>query len=278
MDKLRILQIALLDLAVEIDRICKKNVIHYSLCGGSLLGAVRHKGFIPWDDDMDIAMLRSDYERFIELCSKELDSEYFIQSPQTDPYYANSFAKLGIKGTTLINPMIENQKVKQCISVDIFPLDVLPASKWKKKIQYYREQDFCVAAYLKAGYQIAKPVSIPGKIRRSLVKSYSKHHELCQILENQIKWEKKYNTNAEDAEVGIVFFKESYTTEKQFLNQIDGQFEGHCFNIPREYDSILHGIYGNYLELPPIEKRIAHNFTELDLGTYNLRNQLVSIT
>lgn len=271
MDNLRLLQIALLDLALEVRRICDRNKIPYSLCGGSLLGAVRHGGFIPWDDDMDIAMLRADYDNFLRVCRHELDNSYILQTHELDPQYANSFAKIGIRGTTLLNPLIKNDETGQCVSIDIFPLDTIPHSRWKQRWQYFVEQNFCAAAYMKAGYIVDLPVSIAGKVRRKMVHWYARKHTLQEILIAQTCWEKR-NHDTDKTEVGVVFFRESYSHKNDFLDLIPVNFEGYEFPIPRSFDLILKGIYGDYKKLPPENKRITHNFTKFDLSQYRIKN------
>lgn len=272
MTELRKLQMALLDIALEIKRICEKNKIPYILCGGSLLGAVRHNGFIPWDDDMDIAMLRNDYETFIDLCTHELGNDYILQTNEVDNQYANSFAKIGIRDTQLVNVEISNQDLSQYISVDVFPLDSFPKSKLKKKLQYFFEQSLCTAAYIKADYQVDKPITVQGKIRRYLVKKYAYNHTLAQILKCMVLLEKKYN-KSQTEEIGLVFFKEHYISKEKFLDVTTCQFENYDFPIPKSFDTILTGIYGNYMELPPEEKRVAHNFKAMNLGLYKIHNE-----
>lgn len=271
MNDLRLLQMALLDLALEVRRICERNKIPYSLCGGSLLGAVRHKGFIPWDDDMDIAMLREDYDTFLQVCCHELDSAYILQTYELDSQYANSFAKIGIRGTTLLNPLIENNETGQHVSIDIFPLDTIPHSRWKQRWQYFCERNFCVAAYTKAGYKVDMPISIPGKIRRKMVLWYAQKHTLQELLTAQTRLEKRYHDTGK-TEVGIIFFNECYSYKNDFLDLISEAFEGYDFLIPRSFDHILKGIYGDYKKLPLENERMTHNFTKFDLGVYGLKN------
>lgn len=271
MTELRKLQMALLDIALEIKRICEKNKIPYILCGGSLLGAVRHNGFIPWDDDMDIAMLRDDYETFIDVCTRELDKAYFLQTYKTDNQYANSFAKLGICGTILINSKIDNNDTIQSISVDVFPIDTFPHSTIKKWLQYFREQNLCTAAYIKANYKVDSPISVLGKIRRYQVRKFAAKYTLRDIVEQQILLEKKYN-QSKASEVGIVFFNENYVSRSEVTEGIEADFEGFKFMIPYRYDKILTGIYGNYMKLPPENERISHNFSKMNLGNYRIRS------
>ena len=102
-EDLRTLQLLELEMLVEVDRICRKYGIEYSLDGGTLLGAVRHKGFIPWDDDADVIFTRHEYVRFCRACKKELDTErFFLQDYRTDPNYRWGYAKLRRKGTEFV--------------------------------------------------------------------------------------------------------------------------------------------------------------------------------
>lgn len=272
MTELRKLQMALLDIALEIKRICEKNNIPYILCGGSLLGTVRHNGFIPWDDDMDIAMLRDDYETFIDLCTQELDDAYVLQTNKTDNQYANPFAKIGIRGTQLINAEITNQELPQYISVDVFPIDSFPKTKIQKRIQNFCEQNYCTAAYIKSGYMVGQPITLIGKIRRFLVKSYANKHSLAQIINQQVLLEKKYN-NTNTYEVGIVFFKESYISKDKFIDTVSSEFENYDFPIPKAFDTILTNIYGEYTKLPSENEQVAHNFNKIEFGKYKIYNK-----
>ena len=101
-NQLRLCQLRQLSIAKEIQRICKKHKIIFFLNAGTLLGAVRHQGFIPWDDDLDVGMLRSEYDRFIDIASKELDEAYFLQTWDSDPKYPMPFAKIRLNGTKYI--------------------------------------------------------------------------------------------------------------------------------------------------------------------------------
>jgi len=104
MNDLRDIQLTQLEILLEFDRICKKHRIQYHLFAGTLLGAVRHKGFIPWDDDIDVCMLRSEYDRFLSVYTTELADAYFLQNSYTDPSYYNIFSRIRKNGTFFDQP------------------------------------------------------------------------------------------------------------------------------------------------------------------------------
>lgn len=133
-ENLRRLQLAELEILKEVDRMCRENGIEYIIEGGTLLGAVRHEGFIPWDDDVDLRMLRKDYERFCELCDDKLDERYFLQTHKTDKNYRWEFARVLKNGTELIRRDRDELKSRTGIFIDIFPTDNLPEKGFGNKL------------------------------------------------------------------------------------------------------------------------------------------------
>ena len=131
----RALQLKILDMVKDIDAVCKKHNIEYYLAYGSVLGAVRHQGFIPWDDDFDIMLKYEDYNKFMKACQEDLDTKkYFVQTLETDPNYYLSFGKIRNIQTTLIE---ENNKFENMVNgvyIDVFPLVGYPEEKFKKAI------------------------------------------------------------------------------------------------------------------------------------------------
>ncbi len=129
------IQFNLLIIMDELDRICRKNDIKYSLDGGSMLGAIRHNGFIPWDDDMDVVMLRKDYKKFIKACKKDLDSSKFtFESTKTSKFYSYNFGKLKLNNTVFEEKGSELVKEHKGLYIDIFPLD--KTGKYVYKLQF----------------------------------------------------------------------------------------------------------------------------------------------
>jgi len=121
--ELKKIQNTLLEILIEVDRICRKNDIKYFLFAGTLLGAVRHKGFIPWDDDIDIAMPREDYEKFLQIVQKEPYSNYFLQNVITEIEAPFLFSKFRKDDTLLLEKAVMNKNIHHGIFIDIFPLD-----------------------------------------------------------------------------------------------------------------------------------------------------------
>jgi lipopolysaccharide cholinephosphotransferase len=124
-----------LEMALEVKRICEKHKIKYSIVAGTLLGAVRHNGFIPWDDDLDIAMLRDNYIKFIDICKDELNDSYFLQTWDTDPGFALPIAKLRKNSTKFVEKDFMEANIHCGIYIDILPFDSVPSENISKFIR-----------------------------------------------------------------------------------------------------------------------------------------------
>lgn len=254
-EKLRQLQLVELEMIVEVDRICRKYKIKYSLDGGTLLGAVRHHGFIPWDDDADVIFTRHEYAKFYKACKKELDQErFFLQDYTTDPYYRWGYAKLRRKNTEFIRYGQEKMRYRTGVCIDIFVVDNVPDNKVLREMYYgvnffirkvmYSELGRTAAdhAFLRWVYEILYKIPRDSMfhLRNCLAAKCNKKKTklVSHLLYQYPRKECKYGMPAEC-----------------FESYIEVEFEGMPLKIFADYDRYLTLLYHNYMELPPVEKR-----------------------
>ncbi|MBE6063506.1 MAG: LicD family protein [Clostridium butyricum] len=254
-------QLMMADILEAIHNICEKHNIKYFLDAGTLLGAVRHQGFIPWDDDADIGMLREDYNKFIEVCKKELPKNLFLQTFETDKYY-DVFpvpCKIRYNGTILFERELkDNYKMHNGVYVDIIPYDSLPKSKFVYKIQ--RVISFNILKSLKRISNMPDKLSFKNLFTYSFYKivaltfPYKRRKKFFDFL---IKWN---DVNSEYMGYGVDTFWFEYIYKKEyFFDLIKLNFEGKQFYAPRNYDAVLTQLYGDYMKLPPENERVWHS-------------------
>ena len=243
-----------LDIMKHIHAFCEENDIKYVLCFGTLIGAVRHQGFIPWDDDIDIYMFREDYEKF-----RRLFPEYgqkhklYIAASDTTPCLPRAMAKVCDARTKLIEPI--NQYSDDIgVFVDIWPLDGTPSSKigrffWNKKILFAHRLFYS---------GIEKDEYFQGKGLKKVLR------KLCKIigpLKVEQYIEKKAHKYPVKSDRGVECYSNKIRgfTYEEFNGRHLVKFEDVEFYIPDHYDSILKKIYGDYMKLPPKEQQIPHH-------------------
>lgn len=258
-----------LDMALEIKRICMMENINYFLIAGTLLGAIRHKGFIPWDDDMDIGMLRQDYEKFINVCPKLLDKKYYIQTMFNDKDYGLTFAKLRLKGTSFVEQFSKNVSKHNEIFLDIFPYDNVPSENLKRKLHsksiYFKKH----LLWSKIGYD-ANPDSASKKVLYGISNIASKFRSVDSLKKSIQKTLTKYN----NSETPFIFTNGSYRYEKETLKRswatdlAELPFETEKFMGAKDYDGFLKHLYNDYMQLPPENQRDKHAVINIDFGCY----------
>ncbi len=252
---LKQLQEIQLECLIELDRLCREHNISYSLDGGTLLGAVRHGGFIPWDDDIDIIMLREDYERFFEVCKTELDSRFFLQEHRTDPHYNVGYPRIRRNGTVYRRAGHGHMKYHDGVFIDLFVLDNVPDNEVLKHL--HRFGCFCVRKVLwsKTGWNLA-----PTEFRRSwyaLVSliptdaAFAANDAIADACNRRKTKLVRHNThpypNPEVCGCGIpASLMEEFT---------ELTFEGRKFRAVKNYKQYLTMLYGDYMQLPPKEKQ-----------------------
>lgn len=252
-----------LTVLLEFDRLCKENDLHYTLAFGTLIGAIRHKGFIPWDDDIDVCMERADYEKFIslfeynddimpfKLCTRRNTENYFVDIPR--------FSSTLFRYKTT-NPY---EKDYDCgVFIDIYPIDYCDNSEKdqagkKKLMNLYKLYSMYVG--------VGSPKRIYKLIRKTgffLMKGISREKmldyidkETYKILDEMDKGQHIYLTPLFGGDM-------IYLVKKEWMDgTIMAEFEGHMFPIPEHYDEVLRLYYNDYMQLPPEEKRKPyHNY------------------
>ena len=262
----RILQMKIVK---EIKRICQENNFSFFLDAGSMLGAVRHKGFIPWDDDMDVGMLYPDYKKFIKVASAQLGDEFYLDYYPENNECGLVLAKLRLKDTHYVEANSTKRNSKNGIFVDIFPYFFRPENNGKKLFQDFRllvsAQIFMAQAgmnYWKGNNCITRlkyvPIYIAAKLR-----SHEFWFSKCEKIVSEVT--KSTIIGVHD---GASYRRWCYPAS--FLKEmIWVDFENEKFPIPREYHKILTICYGDYMKLPPIEQRTpGHIITEIEFGPY----------
>lgn len=247
----------MIDILKEVHRICEKHDIKYFISDGSLLGAIRHKGFIPWDDDLDISMIREDYNKFMEVAPKELSEEFFMQTFDTDPKYNLYHIPLKVRHNNSVLIEIDEDKsgYHNGIYIDIFPFDKVPDSKWKHKLQSTLSRVLLIS---KMKITFSDGVNLKSIFRAILQFIFKavRYKTIKKILFSTIKWSENSNSHRYYHGVDLLWDYE-YTEEELFpLKEVD--FEGEKFWAPNKPHEILTKLYGDYMQLPPEDKRQYH--------------------
>lgn len=239
-----------LKLLQEFIEVCNKMNLRYFVVGGTLLGAVRHKGFIPWDDDIDIGMPRKDYEIFVESAQKYLSPNVFLQSRLSEKKSPFLFSKLRDSNTTFIENGIKHCEINHGVYVDIFPIDGLNKDKlFKYKKAIFKRK---ISLLYKSK---SKKIGIIKKVFKLIPFSFN----FCFKNINQLY--SKYDFDTSNIVVNYCgAWGDREIMKKEWIEPlIDLDFEGIKVKAPNNYQEYLTHMYGNYMELPPIEKRVSHH-------------------
>ena len=254
-----------LEILTELDRICKKYSLKYQLFSGTLLGAVRHKGFIPWDDDIDVCLLREDYNRLLSVCKSELSPKYFLQNYDTDKNCVLQFSKLRKNDTIFRSKSYKYSDVHQGIFIDIFPSDNIVTDSILGKLHpKLMNIMFVITTSMDKSRCYNAKNSFRKFIRILIYYIFSIFNKsfidklatkvACMFNSRDTKYIAHLTNGVSRGRIEK-FIREKHT----FYDTIDWEFEGYKFPIPRNYHEVLTRHYGDYMKLPPENQRYPHH-------------------
>ena len=251
-EELKNYQLEILDYVADY---CEKKNIRYWIDNGTLLGAVRHKGYIPWDDDIDIGMLREDYDQFTKKFNQDSIQRFKVHCIENDPDFYLPHAKVYDTTTLLFEP--DETGHKSCVNIDIFVYDNAPDNDDLVKKMYDRRDS------LRKKYSIQHKQSIPQG--NAIVKAFKYMYRFLYSLLPQVRMEQmvensKQFANTKTKRVGNFTSFTRMTCDRHVFDEfVDIEFEGKTYKAPKGYDEWLHSFYGDYMQLPPPEKRVSHH-------------------
>lgn len=257
-----------LEMLDEVIRLCQKHDLHFAMLGGSCLGAVRHKGMIPWDDDIDVGMDRKDYERFVEICKSELDPKYFFQHFQSEPNCGYLFGKLRKNNTRMTEAYSQDVKMHHGVWIDIFPLDYVPDDlpsfrKNYRKVLFYRN-----LLLVKLGFHVKEDASAAVKASYAAVRAGKSVLSVPKLKQKLTELMTQQDAMPTDTlfPYGCAWGERERMTKDDFYDVVWVSFNGRKVPIFRSFDAYLTRMYGDYMTYPPKEKRRSeHDLSQVQL-------------
>lgn len=238
-------QVRMLEMMLEIDKICRKHEISYWLASGTALGAVRHQGFIPWDDDLDIEVLREDYRRLLDVLSKELPYSMCLQTSSIDQNYIAQFAKVrDLKSEIVETDHLDSNYKYRGVFIDIFPMERTNVvfARIAAKLHYYMYK-LAWAKNDKWGFKLGLQMTLLFVLERGIYPFF----RLFSFLSSK-------DTLRHPLGVGF-FSKRKYS---EIFPLKEKEFEGYNFFVPCNLDAYLTRLYGDYMKMPPINEIKQH--------------------
>ena len=243
-----------LDILRQFIEVCEKLNLKWFMLYGSCLGTVRHHGFIPWDDDIDVGLMRDDYEVFLEKAPSLLPENYFLQTAKTDQDYSMNYAKIRRSDTTFIEKTVKDFNINHGIYVDIFPItEYRPSIIFDMKAKFY---SICVSK----AYNFEDRGCFAKRAAKGVLRVFIKDYRVARDKKEQLfrKAEKKGSGAVSTfCGNGEIMPRDLFDTVEKM------SFEGIEVNVPGKWDEYLTLLYGDYMTPPPEKERTTHHYTEI---------------
>ena len=260
-DRLRQLQLAELEILDEFVRVCEIHGLRYYLIGGTLLGAVRHQGFIPWDDDIDVVMPRADYDQLAAIWPESAAPEYFYQCPNTDPFYYLTYAKIRKNGTEVYEERFRDARFHKGIFIDVFPLDDCPRPGPAAHLLFNVLAVMNYRGQIDSGESYKPYRELSGKIGYALLRVFGKK-QLVKVRREFLSLSAKLGKGAYLASYSGAYgyYKEVYPAS-WFGAGKRLRFETRDYTVPGAYELVLQQAYGTDYLIP---KKDSNKHVEID--------------
>ena len=254
-EQLKLLQDKILEIVKYFDEFCKENEITYYLMGGSALGAMRHEGFIPWDDDFDVFMDYTNYLKFLDIAEKKLDTKRFYFQKEDTKEWNMYFSKIRMNGTTFIEKDVQGRDMHHGIYIDIMCLNNASSNKYIRYFQYFSARVLNTKSLIDKGY-------ITDSLFKKIALYVAKYMVVGIVKKSLLSFIRKFNKQKTDL-VGHFFgrapflktsFKKSYLGKPRYV-----KFESLILPVPSNVEAYLTVRYGeNYMELPSEEEKMKY--------------------
>ena len=263
----RAIQSKMLEILVYFRDFCEANGLKFVLCGGTCLGAIRHQGFIPWDDDVDVFMLREDYEKLQDLWEKNADTSRYacVRSNETINIH-HTATEIKDNNTTFINRHSVDSDIHHGLMIDVIPIDGVPDARWRKTLQMIDSMIYCCFNFQRLPEHKGKLTYFATKLALGVFRSPKSRYRIWKAAEKRLS---RYGTQhcsqvasfGEGTSIMRMRFPTQWFRDVSYLN-----FEGHRMPVPGNVDEYLKISFGDYMQLPPEEDRVArHNSVFVDL-------------
>ncbi len=252
----------------DFTKICDENDIEYYLIYGTQIGAIRHQGFIPWDDDVDVLLFRKDYEKFLKVMEENPTEKYTIFDSRYDSEYFFQFGRISLNGTYWAEYWDSQVSFKLGIHVDLFILDNLPNNKFQRWLYiqrcYFMARLHSISVLTFDNY--SKPINFILNTSHKFLNLLGLTPDYFQ--KKLLKLFTKYWSNDGEYVTDLTLMERVTFLKTDFKPPKKAKFENYEFNIPNNDYNSLTPIYGDYMQLPPEEDRVAHILNEIDFGPY----------